>query len=307
MPPLELISRPFRIVTSACQEPHLGSSSAASRRASRHPAAGSASGLRKSSSGAVDAAAARWHPPAKPRFRLCSSTRACGAASRTVAAVPSPEALSTTTSSSASRSCAGSAASVVAMPSALSKVTITTAIAGGLISRAPGSVARRGLELRALFGGGQSGVEVTLGAEPLLKQREPLSEDLRLVGEARHRQREVEQQHEDEPERDEEQGVRWVGHADRVGHALEEPPPDRKAEEYEGTEEPEQRVAFEQPAPAREPRRMTSSTPAATMATIWIRASIRSPAWQPRAHHRRARGLSRSGQPDEDRNSTLTM
>jgi hypothetical protein len=50
-------------------------------------------------SGAFDAASAWLTPRAKPRFSALRSRRACGANSPTIAALPSVEALSTTTAS----------------------------------------------------------------------------------------------------------------------------------------------------------------------------------------------------------------
>jgi hypothetical protein len=107
-PPEVLTSSPPGSRTSACQAPHPGCSAAAARSASSAPGASSASGLRKNSSGAEEAAAPSWQPAAKPRLPPGSSTVA--PAARAVSALPSVEALSTTTSSSPSRIWARTAA-----------------------------------------------------------------------------------------------------------------------------------------------------------------------------------------------------
>src|SRR4051794_5701009 len=55
-----------------------------------------------------------------------------------------------------------------------------------------------------------------LAAGALLEQGQALSQHLRLVGEAGHSDREVEQEDKDERERNEEECVRRIGDADRV-------------------------------------------------------------------------------------------
>src|SRR5215204_4988175 len=89
------------------------------------------------------------------------------------------------------------------------------------------------------------GADATQG---LLEQREPLREHLALVGEARDRQREVQQQRENEPEGDQEERVGRIRNADNARHVLQQPPPDREPEQDERAEQPQQRVALEQAA-----------------------------------------------------------
>src|SRR3954469_23218915 len=103
-PPRVLTSSRPGSVTSACHAPQPACASAAARKASRQPDAGTASGFKKNSSGADVAAAPALHPPANPTF--CSN--------RNTGPPPgeSDEALSTISSSSPSRSCGCSAASV---------------------------------------------------------------------------------------------------------------------------------------------------------------------------------------------------
>jgi hypothetical protein len=101
--PAVLMVAPSSIVTSACQAPQPGRSSATRRSSSMQPAAGRASGLRNSSSGAMARAAPAAAPPANPLLS-CSTMRARGAAARTISTVESREPLSTTISSSSTPS-----------------------------------------------------------------------------------------------------------------------------------------------------------------------------------------------------------
>ena len=86
-------------------------------------------------------------------------------------------------------------------------------------------------------------------AHPLLHQRQALGEHLRLVAQARHGRGEVQQQHHDETERHEEEGVRRVDDAEGACQPLERVAPRRQAEDHDGGAQPQQRIALEEPAP----------------------------------------------------------
>ena len=114
---------------------------------------------------------------------------------------------------------------------------------------APGPLKKKGLRVTPL--GGLGGLLVRL-AHVLVEQSQALGQHLDLIGHARDGEREVQQQHQDEPERDQEQGVGRIGDADQVGDVREQVAPDREREQDGGAEQPQQRVALEQAAPAHE-------------------------------------------------------
>src|SRR5919204_1478102 len=218
------------MVTSACQAPQWGRSTAQARSASMHPGAGTASGLSRRMSGAVEARTPAWQPPAKPRLSPLSMTVASGAAARTASGVPSVEALSTTTTSSPRPSCARSACSVRTTSAALSWHTTTTATRGAEdMSAADGQVPRDpgGLDL-ALSVGRPVGLEAR---DALLQKAHALGQHLVLVGQPRDHQREVQEHREHETEGDDEERRRRVVDADGARDALKQVLPHRQPEQ----------------------------------------------------------------------------
>src|SRR4051794_11998364 len=124
-PPLVLTRSPASIVTSGI---HASQSAGTSSSAVRNPGAGAASGLMKTSRSPRASAAPRLQPAANPRFAPLSITRHAGQRSRTRAAVPSLDALSTTMTSSPSASSSSSGGSACSSASWLFQVTMTNEV-----------------------------------------------------------------------------------------------------------------------------------------------------------------------------------
>ncbi len=86
-------------------------------------------------------------------------------------------------------------------------------------------------------------------AQPLVEPRDLLGEDLRLLGEPRGDNRELEQEQERDPERGEEEEVRRNLDPEVVGGEREQLVPNRQHEQRDRDNHPQQRVALDQPPP----------------------------------------------------------
>ncbi len=108
-PSTKSTSVPSQSSTLLATAPTVGSVWSTFTAARAHSGCGRASLFRNASTEPVAEAAPRLQPPAKPRFAGASTTVAPGTAARIRSALPSPEALSTQTTSSRSAGYASSA------------------------------------------------------------------------------------------------------------------------------------------------------------------------------------------------------